>query len=1416
MKNFALHAVVVHKPVTKKKLEQIKEQFINTRDKHFIRETPKSYRIRNHPKQRFEKKSFRTKVVNKQISLVFGELKPQYHKMEEHAHRMKPLKGAGVIDYFKKKLGDVSGALSSGIKSVRDYFTPRLDGYNNKSTATIKKYGERIVKSMQVYKTPLSDKVNTFLNLLSFGKLSQVKKKYGFDEFFHLALVCNIGDKNIMCQKNSVVDITEQYKTTPQTQIFNIDMHNKQFPINEMLNKTRERMGDKAYFEYDMLTHNCQNYVCNLLESVGLLSVPAKEFIYQNISEIIKEIPAFSKYLIRGTTDLDALINKLTGGTLPHLDLEGYGMQEQFDEFIKKQKRILGLGHNSELVKYGLPPNPKPFLNGGEEPTPDQMKEIRKKPYELPLNPKNPLLGGIMHTMPHIERLMGSGSSGGALVDYYEGHNNLMNHLKGFGENELMEEIKKLREQLQQANDKIAEQDAKIKRSRNKKDYESIDLININKYKRLPYYRDVLLKNPEIYEWTDETAFDKNLKKNKDYFRDYQKRFIEDWSVSTQECVILYYGVGAGKTMIAVNCAEQYVALNQGCHVYFLTPASLVLGTIEEMFKVGIDPTRKYENGDYVYYFVSYQQMLRSDFEFKPNSLLILDEAHNLRNFGTKGIKEKQSARKWVDSGDYSLVGNVLARKLLESENKFLRTIFMTGTLFVNSPADLESIMSLGYKKRPLLNYDKTAWELIQASDNEFKMYYEGILSFYRIAENHPSFPTKKYHFIGIDTPAEPVLFRNKEGKMVAPKNDTYFLTTRNEYNTAKNKWVVDFLKKHKGERTLIYSQFLGLSLNPLFNELNKNKIKYGVISGEFSQAQKKEVESLYNSGGIDVLIFTLSIKEGVSFKRTDNIIMIQPYWNYAITEQILARGIRLNSHPKGSKETINLYLLVGFDSSNSNKNEVKLWFDVASSIMNNDIKKLKYPVVERLDKATGLMHRDKESMEDFFGSRDINMYNRMFNKQEEINRYEKRLLSLPRFEDVNNNENNEFIKDYNAFLIDKDLSNKQKILIKKEMYNKYYSKEIQKINSRIIRFEGDAHFKENRNPELETIVNNREQKDVESKVKKLVDEGASLDKIFKLFNIDKTEITTFQANFTPENEIIKLLKECKIEEDTRPNLKILEPTAGIGNIVGELLKLKNASNFMIDANEYHNVFYQVGKAIYSGVDNVCFFNIDFLKFQNKYNYDWVIGNPPFNLRSVVEKNGQRVDKTYYDVDFVARAYNLLADGGHLAMIISTRHQRQPDRQPFKKFNQYVQLLGSANSSIVSSGDFKESKGVTKEMTTNYGMEIIILKKLPNCLMTLDGAELLLENVNSPAELKKIKKQLEKTVAKAEQKVDKIKPEKVKKEKKPRTKKNKTVDEQKEVKEKKPRKPRTKKNKPVEEPKPEPVKPRRKEKIITI
>ena len=177
---------------------------------------------------------------------------------------------------------------------------------------------------------------------------------------------------------------------------------------------------------------------------------------------------------------------------------------------------------------------------------------------------------------------------------------------------QLLNEISKLKQIIEEQKVTIQEQKEeiekvkKIVRKGRTKELEDYNLVNLNKSLHDEEITE-FLKHPEVFEYDDEmTAFDK--KKGKNFYRDYQERFINDWSVSTQEMVILYYGVGSGKTLIAVNCAQQFLDLNPNSHVYFITPASLVLNTIKEMYKAGIDPTYK-RNNNYVYYFLSYQQL---------------------------------------------------------------------------------------------------------------------------------------------------------------------------------------------------------------------------------------------------------------------------------------------------------------------------------------------------------------------------------------------------------------------------------------------------------------------------------------------------------------------------------------------------------------------------------------------------------------------------------------------------------------------------------------------------------------------------------------------------------------------------------------------------------------------------------------
>lgn len=75
---YALHAVIIKKDnMTKGRFEEAKkmaEDIIKDPKKHYYRETDDSWRWRNYPKTYFDSKTFKSKVINKNITLVFGKL----------------------------------------------------------------------------------------------------------------------------------------------------------------------------------------------------------------------------------------------------------------------------------------------------------------------------------------------------------------------------------------------------------------------------------------------------------------------------------------------------------------------------------------------------------------------------------------------------------------------------------------------------------------------------------------------------------------------------------------------------------------------------------------------------------------------------------------------------------------------------------------------------------------------------------------------------------------------------------------------------------------------------------------------------------------------------------------------------------------------------------------------------------------------------------------------------------------------------------------------------------------------------------------------------------------------------------------------------------------------------------------------
>ena len=68
---YELHAVIISRNIPIEQAIEISKQFISE-NRNFYRITKNSYRFRNIPKTKFLKNSFRSKKINNNITLIYG------------------------------------------------------------------------------------------------------------------------------------------------------------------------------------------------------------------------------------------------------------------------------------------------------------------------------------------------------------------------------------------------------------------------------------------------------------------------------------------------------------------------------------------------------------------------------------------------------------------------------------------------------------------------------------------------------------------------------------------------------------------------------------------------------------------------------------------------------------------------------------------------------------------------------------------------------------------------------------------------------------------------------------------------------------------------------------------------------------------------------------------------------------------------------------------------------------------------------------------------------------------------------------------------------------------------------------------------------------------------------------------------
>jgi hypothetical protein len=194
-------------------------------------------------------------------------------------------------------------------------FSRKLD-FSNKIKKILKKYGDENIVSIRVGRRPINKLVEKAFNIISIGKWNELRQQYYYDKLFHLFLILTLQDgTKLSLEKNDIVNMNVNDSRCSESGVDCIELEYPQnsITVNDLVKKPLDRIGKNNYFVYDPFKLNCQIFIRSVLETFGLYNNKVNDFVYQDLTDIIQNLPFYVKWTGKAVTDISAFGKKITG-----------------------------------------------------------------------------------------------------------------------------------------------------------------------------------------------------------------------------------------------------------------------------------------------------------------------------------------------------------------------------------------------------------------------------------------------------------------------------------------------------------------------------------------------------------------------------------------------------------------------------------------------------------------------------------------------------------------------------------------------------------------------------------------------------------------------------------------------------------------------------------------------------------------------------------------------------------------------------------------------------------------------------------------------------------------------------------------------------------------------------------------------
>lgn len=229
-----------------------------------------------------------------------------------------------------------------------------------KDRAVIAQVGDEKVTKLTLYRYPIS--------LSKFAKFIGALKNTPYDDLIHIGVVIN--DK-YLTEKDAVLTFERNGVPKQSTDTLDVPIGLKEFTINEMIDRTRNRMGKERFSTYKALSWNCQDYLKNMLDANGLSTAETTKFILQDLTQVTKNLPSYADAIANFFTGAKAVINRQLqgegdcqcgGGALEDFmkknpNYKGPTLEEsaqRLGDDITRIKKYYGYGEGNQYYNYQL------------------------------------------------------------------------------------------------------------------------------------------------------------------------------------------------------------------------------------------------------------------------------------------------------------------------------------------------------------------------------------------------------------------------------------------------------------------------------------------------------------------------------------------------------------------------------------------------------------------------------------------------------------------------------------------------------------------------------------------------------------------------------------------------------------------------------------------------------------------------------------------------------------------------------------------------------------------------------------------------------------------------------------------------------------------------------------------------------